>query len=54
MKRALHAQHERAEEALEELKGAELDEVEVHRQNVRMAMQDLDSRLNSIRYENTT
>ena len=47
--KALHAQHERAEEALAELKGAELDDWAVHEQNVRMAMQDLDSRLSNIR-----
>jgi outer membrane murein-binding lipoprotein Lpp len=47
--KALHAQHERAEEALEVLKSAELDDWAVHEQNVRIAMQDLDSRISTIR-----
>jgi hypothetical protein len=45
----LQAQHDRAEDALEELKNADLDDWQVHEQHVRIAMQDLDSRLNNLR-----
>jgi hypothetical protein len=45
----LQARHELAEKALQELRNAELDDWEVHQQHVRIALQDLDSNLNSIR-----
>jgi chaperonin cofactor prefoldin len=45
----LQAQHDRAEDALEELRNADIDDWKVHEQHVRMAMQDLDSGLNNIR-----
>lgn len=45
----LQNQHDRAEEALGNLKSAKLAEWPVHRQSVRTAMRDLDSSMNNVR-----
>jgi chromosome segregation ATPase len=45
----LQNQHDRAEEALGNLKSAKLAEWQVHRQHVRVAVQDLNNSMNNVR-----
>jgi len=46
---ALNGQHDRAEEAIAELKDAELASWQAHQENVRVAMQGLNTSLNQVR-----